>query len=141
MIVRHDESSLGATVIDYSAEELPPQVLVVDDTKLIRDLLGAIVRAIGYRVVEAEDGVAAQNVLMALRPALVISDLEMPVGDGWDLLAYCHAHCPDMPVMLVSAGSLGKRPEIECWAAGTVSKPFDLDRLRAEIQHLISRAA
>jgi CheY-like chemotaxis protein len=141
MILRHDESSPGATVIDYSVAELSPQVLVVDDTKQIRDLLRAILCTCGYRVLEAEDGLAAQNILMAVHPALVISDLEMPVVSGWDLLTYCHAHCPDLPVMLISGGLLGKRPEIECWAAGVVAKPFDLERLRAEIQRLVARAA
>ena len=140
MILRHDESCPGATVIDYSAEELPPQVLVVDDTRQIRELLGAIIRTCGYRVLEAEDGLAAQNILMAAPPALVISDLEMPVSSGWDLLTYCHAHCPGMPVMLVSGGALGQRPEIECWAAGIAAKPFDLERLRAEIQRRVARA-
>jgi CheY-like chemotaxis protein len=141
MILRHDLPSIGATVGDYSAEEISPQVLVVDDTKQIRDLLGAILRTCGCRVLEADDGLAAQDIVESAHPALVISDIEMPVSSGWDLLTYCHDHYPDMPVMLVSGNLQKMRPEIECWAAGIVAKPFDLIRLRTQIQRLVSRAA
>lgn len=141
MLIRHDESSHGATVIDYSGGELPPHVLVVDDTEQIRDLLGVIVHYCGYRALKANDGLAARDIVMNAHPALVICDLEMPVGSGWDLLTYCHDYCPKMPVILVSGGALGKRPEIECLAAGTFEKPLDLGRLRAEIKRLVSRAA
>jgi DNA-binding NtrC family response regulator len=71
----------------------------------------------------------------------VICDLEMPVGNGWEWLAYCHDYYPKMPVILLSGGALGKRPEIECLAAGTFEKPLDLGRLRAEIKRLVLHAA
>ena len=141
MILRHDLPSVGATLSDYSAEEMSPQVLVVDDTKQIRELLGAILRTCGCRVLEAEDGLAAQDIVESAHPALVISDIEMPVSTGWDLLTYCHDHYPDLPVMLVSGNFQKMRPEIECWAADIVAKPFDLERLRTQIQRLVYRAA
>ena len=120
---------------------MPPQVLVVDDTKEIRDSITIILRASGYRVLEAEDGLAAQTILMKRQPALVISDLEMPVCDGWEVLEYCHARHPDMPVLIISGDALGERPEIECLAAGFLAKPFSAERFRSEIQRLICRAA
>jgi DNA-binding NtrC family response regulator len=79
--------------------------------------------------------------VITARPALVICDLEMPVGSGWDLLIYCHDYWPKIPVILISGGALGKRPEIECLAAGTFDKPLDLGRLRAEIKRLVSHTA
>ena len=78
---------------------------------------------------------------MIEQPALVISDLEMPVSDGWEVLTYCHTHCPDTPVMIVSGAVLGRHPEIEGWAASFVSKPFCIDRFRSEVERLISRVA
>ena len=104
-------------------------------------MLGAIVRTCGCRVLEAEDGLAAQDIVESAHPALVISDIDMPVSTGWDLLTYCHDHHPDLPVILVSGNFPKSRPEIECWAAGIVAKPFDLERLRSQIQWLVSRAA
>lgn len=141
MIFRHDDSSGGAMAMGYSDEKLPPQVLVVDDSKEIREFMTLLLRHSGYRVLKAEDGLAAQNILMTEHPALVISDLEMPISDGWDLLAYCHAQHPGLPVLITSGAALGKRPEIECLASGFVRKPFCLPQFRAEVQRLVPRAA
>jgi CheY-like chemotaxis protein len=141
MNFRHDDPAESAAAIKYSETRRPPQVLVVDDTKEIRDSITIILRASGYGVLEAEDGLAAQTILMKKQPALVISDLEMPVCDGWEVLEYCHARHPDMPVLIISGGALGERPEIECLAAGFLGKPFSAERFRGEIQRLLCRAA
>lgn len=141
MNFRHDDTSAGAATIANTQEKLSSQVLVVDDTKEIREVIARCLRRSGYRVLEAEDGLAAQIILSTEHPALVISDLEMPVSDGWDVLAFCHAHQPRLPVLIVSGATLGQRPEIERWAAGVLPKPFDLLRLRTEVERLISHAA
>lgn len=141
MNFRHDDASAGAATIANPPEKRSPQVLVVDDTKEIRDVIALCLRRSGYRVLEAKDGLAAQIILFTEHPDLVISDLEMPVSDGWDVLTFCHAHQPGLPVLIVSGASLGQRPEIERWAAGILPKPFDLLRLRTEVQRLISHAA
>ena len=141
MSIRHGEASVGATAIPSFDKKLPPEVLVVDEAVEIRDCLSLFFRANGYRMLEAEDGWAAQMILMTERPALVISDLQMPDCSGWDLLADCHAQHPDLPVLITSGAALGKRPEIEWLAVGFVPKPFCLPRFRAEVQRLISQAA
>jgi len=62
-----------------------PRILVVDDSSLVRELLRRSLTAAGYDVVEAEDG--AQGAVAALRdpPSVVVTDLEMPVMDGFQL--------------------------------------------------------
>jgi CheY-like chemotaxis protein len=119
----------------------PPKVLVVDDSKEIRACIGLVLRASGYRVLEAEDGLAAQSILVNEHPDLVLTDLEMPVCDGWDVLAFCHAHQPATPVMVLSGVARGQRPDLEYRAAAYLTKPFSLARLRAEIQRLAPLAA
>jgi DNA-binding NtrC family response regulator len=141
MSIRHDDSRVGATSLAPFAEKRSPQVLVVDDANAIRNCISFLLRANGYRVLEAENGLAAQVLLMVERPVLVISDLEMPICDGWSLLAYCHTKHPDLPVLVVSGGSLGKRPDIECWASGFLPKPFSVSELHNEVRRLISQAA
>ena len=123
----------------YFDEKLPPQVLVVDDSEGIRDCLACFLRASGYRVVEADEGLAAQAILMKEQLALVITDLEMPVGNGWDLLTFCHATRPELPVLLMSGSTLGRRPEVERWAAGFLPKPFQFDKLRGEVRRHVAR--
>ena len=70
---------------------------------------------------------------------LIISDLKMPRGDSQDLLALRHKHHPDIPVMIVSGEGLGKRPDVERWAAGSVSKSFDSQKFCPAIDRHISR--
>jgi CheY-like chemotaxis protein len=141
MSIRHDDSSVGATTNALSAEKRSPQVLVVDDAESVRYCIAFILRGSGYEVLEAKNGLAAQTILKTEHPALVISDLEMPVCDGWSLLTYCHTEHPDLPVLVVSGGSEGKRPEIECWASGFLPKPFGIVEFHTEVQRLISQAA
>jgi DNA-binding NtrC family response regulator len=138
---QQDGFAMGATAIGYSDEKLPPQVLVVDDSKEIRDSLTIVLRAGGHGVIEAEDALAAQRILRNERPVLVITDLEMPVADGWELLEHCHEQHPGVPVLIISGAPLGQRPEVERWAAGFLLKPFSLSRFRTEVQRLVLRAA
>ena len=141
MSIGHDDAPIGATARPSFEGKTPPMVLVVDDSVEIRNYLSLVLRANGYRVLAAEDGLAAQIILRLEHPTLVISDLDMPVCDGWDLLVYYHAQHPDLPILIISGAALGKHPEIECLAAGFVPKPVDFVRMRTEIQRLISQAA
>lgn len=120
---------------------LPAQVLVVDDSPSIRELLTLMLSHKGYRVLTATDGRSAQILLQAEQPALIISDLEMPDGDGWGMLTYCHGQHPGLPVLIVSGASWGLRPDIEIWAAGHLTKPFEPKHLEAEIERLLRPAA
>lgn len=141
MIYRHDDSPSGAPILDAVENQMPPQVLVVDDSKEVRDAIIWMLRTSGYRTLAAENGFSAQLLLTAVRPTLIISDLKMPLCDGWDLLAFCHEYYPDIPVMIISGESLGEHPEIERWAAGYIAKPFDSQEFCTTVAQLISRAA
>ena len=141
MIFRHADASLGAAATGNFPREVPPKVLVVDDTKEVRDCISFFLRSSGYRVIEAEDGLEAQMILLNEHPALVITDLEMPTCDGWDVLTYCHTRHTGMPVMIMSGAALGRRPDIECWATSFLPKPFSIAQFRAEIQRLVPLAA
>ncbi len=141
MNFRHDEPGAGAKTIELIEEKLPLQVLVVDDSRDIREFVALLLRLSGYRVIKAANGRAAQDILRTELPALVISDLEMPVCDGWEMLAHCHAKYPALPVLILSGAGLGRRPEVEGWAAGYLQKPLDLVRFHDEVERLTSRAA
>ncbi len=141
MTHRHGVDAAGAALIAGEDKKLPPQVLVVDDSYEVREFVSLLLRLRGYRVIVAPDSVAARKVLESEHPALVISDLEMPAGSGWDMLVYCHVCHPGMPVLIISGTALGGRPEIECLAAGFVAKPFDLKHFNHEVERLLCRAA
>jgi chemotaxis protein histidine kinase CheA/CheY-like chemotaxis protein len=62
-------------------------VLLVEDSELTRDMLDGVLSAMGHQVLDAANGRDALEKLQQSRPDLVITDLEMPVMDGFDLIA------------------------------------------------------
>ena len=63
--------------------ENPPVILVVDDYQGNRELLSMFLRANGYHVVEASNGLEAIAIATSTPPDLIIMDLAMPVMDGF----------------------------------------------------------
>jgi two-component system chemotaxis sensor kinase CheA len=83
----------------------PARVLVVDDSITTRTMERNLFEAAGYDVLVAADGLEAWNILQAEPVDIVVSDIDMPGLDGFDLTARIRAHkkLTDMPVVLVTA--------------------------------------
>lgn len=60
--------------------------IIADDSKIMRMLLSKIVESLGYRVSEAENGDELLRLYMNVQPDLIISDWELPLYDGIDIL-------------------------------------------------------
>ena len=80
------------------------QVLVVDDSTLVRTLIVARLRSAGFRVAEATDGQEALELFRKQTSAVVITDLNMPRLDGLGLLAALRQH-PLAPEVILLTGS------------------------------------
>ena len=82
-----------------------PLVLLVEDDVLIRLSTGDVLRASGYKVVEAANGEEALGLLNAgLAPDLVISDIRMPGSiNGLKLLDLVQEQYPGLPMLLASS--------------------------------------
>lgn len=93
----------------------------------------------GYRVLEAEDGRDAQNLLEDEHVDLVISDLIMPRKDGLELLMEMRGRWPDIPLIAITAPSNQLYLEVagRLGASRTFEKPLDLDALGAAVRDLI----
>src|SRR3972149_3921047 len=78
------------------------QVLVVDDTTLVRKLIVARLRGAGFRVAEATDGQEALELFRKETSAVVITDLNMPRLDGLGLLAALRQHALAPEVILLT---------------------------------------
>jgi two-component system chemotaxis sensor kinase CheA len=80
-------------------------VLIVEDSELTRDMLQRLVGALGHRVIEAVNGREALRRIAIQRPDLVLTDLEMPVMDGFQLIAEIRALEPlrDVPIVVLSS--------------------------------------
>lgn len=81
-------------------------VLVVDDSAIDRKIAGGIVKAEGMAAIYAEHGEEALNMMATHRPDVVLTDLQMPVMDGLELVHAVRKQYPSIPVILVTrAGS------------------------------------
>lgn len=81
------------------------RVLVVDDSVVVRDLLSEVLVTAGYHVEAATNGKEALSLLSSFRPDLVVSDVEMPEMNGFDLLQAIRSSSETLPVVLVTARS------------------------------------
>jgi response regulator RpfG family c-di-GMP phosphodiesterase len=114
-----------------------PRILVVDDEKVIRDMLADFLGMEGYIVRTAEDGTAALSELSKGHYDLVISDLKMPRMGGIALLDEIGKTAPDaLTVIMTGFGTV--ETAIDAMKRGAydyVLKPFKLD----EVVHVIQR--
>jgi len=118
-----------------------PTILMVDDEEEILDFLERIL-ARTYKIVRAESGFEALNVLKNESVQLIISDIMMPGMDGYELCKtiksdFDHSH---IPVILLTAKNTirSKVKGLECGAEAYIEKPFSKDYLLAQIASLLS---
>lgn len=83
----------------------PARVLIVDDSITTRTMERNLFETAGYDVLVAADGLEAWNILQAEPVDIVVSDIDMPGLDGFELTARIRSHkkLTDMPVVLVTA--------------------------------------
>ena len=114
-----------------------PRVLVVDDEKVIRDMLADFLGMEGYVVTTAEDGTAAMREIERAHFDLIISDLKMPKMGGIALLdEITHAAPAALTIIMTGFGTV--ETAINAMKRGAydyVLKPFKLD----EIVHVVER--
>lgn len=101
-------------------------VLIVDDEPAIREFLSARFVQAGYRVIAAGDGAEAIDLLQAVVPDLVISDVNMPFIDGLTLCRHLadHEATSGVPVILLSAGLPRAISQSHPNIVITIAKPF-----------------
>ena len=98
-------------------------VLVVDDDRALRDLVGDLLAEEGYHVHRAGDGTEAIAAVERERPDVVLTDAWMPGLDGAQLAR--RLQLQGVPIVLMSA----VYADIDLPGVPFLAKPFDLDRL------------
>jgi len=118
-------------------------VLIVDDEKNLRESLrdGFPDHAKDFKVLTAENGAKASVILSSMRIDLVITDLKMPVMDGFELLAYMSKYHPNIPAIIMTAHA--SVPDIAhklklYSTTRYLQKPFDLEELASMILEELS---
>jgi DNA-binding NtrC family response regulator len=108
------------------------EILLVEDRDSLRQMLRLALQAGGHRVLEAGDEAQATELLQQHRPALVLTDLKLPRGDGFGVLHAARRCDPEMPVILLTA--YGAVPDaVRAMREGALdflAKPVDPEHLR-----------
>jgi signal transduction histidine kinase len=120
----------------------PLEILIVEDSPTQAEKLKGILEANDFRVVTACNGRQALEAMRARKPTLVITDINMPEMDGYELCRRIRAdgQLGEVPVILLTALS---DPEdvfkgLECGADNFITKPYDENNLLARIQYLLA---
>ena len=120
--------------------------LVVDDFSTMRRIVCNLLKESGFvEVEEAEDGSAALHKLRAGKFDFVVSDINMPVMNGFELLAAVKADASlkHLPVLMVTAEA--RKEDIvraaQDGAAGYIVKPFTKATLEEKVQKIMQKLA
>jgi chemosensory pili system protein ChpA (sensor histidine kinase/response regulator) len=126
------------SVKESAANALTPLVLVVDDSITVRRVTQRLLKREGFRVALANDGLHALEVLAQEKPDVVLSDIEMPRMDGFDLLRNIRndANLRDLPVIMITSRIAEKHREhaMELGVDHYLGKPYSEDELLALIR-------
>jgi two-component system chemotaxis response regulator CheY len=113
--------------------EIMKRILTIDDSKTMRDMLMITLVDAGYDVLQAVDGEDGLDVLSREQVDLVITDINMPKMDGYEVIRRVRANpaYQKLPVLvLTTEGEVDKRAIAkEAGATGWMVKPFDPERL------------
>ncbi len=117
-------------------------ILIVDDSSAIINIVETGLIQAGFQVVTADNGKRALNVLKSKRPDLILSDIEMPVMNGFMLCKTLKAN-PDLatiPFVVMSSkddrGAMKRM--LQYGAVAYITKPFNIDQLVILLEKLLS---
>jgi chemosensory pili system protein ChpA (sensor histidine kinase/response regulator) len=116
-------------------------VVVADDSISVRKFVGRMLEKAGYRVKLASDGLEASEIVAQVGCHLVITDLEMPRMNGYELLAHLRQDPSTrrIPVLVVTsrAGAKHRDRALKEGASGFLTKPVQEDQLIATVTSLM----
>ena len=106
-------SFANAQATPLSVVNQVPLILVVDDSITVRRVTQRLLKREGYRVALASDGLDALEKLQEEKPTVVLSDIEMPRMDGFDLARNIRgdARLRDLPIIMITSRIAGKHRE------------------------------
>jgi two-component system, chemotaxis family, chemotaxis protein CheY len=116
-------------------------ILTVDDSPSIRQMIKVVLGPAGHTVIEAGDGAQGLQAAKANRPSLVITDLNMPVMNGIELIKALRAQpsLPGLPIVFLTTESNEaiKQEAKAAGATGWITKPFKPEQLLAVVGKLV----
>jgi two-component system torCAD operon response regulator TorR len=118
----------------------PPHILIVEDDKLTREVLAALLRSAGYRVSCAENGAQMESALSSGSPDLVLLDICLPGRNGLELGKELRERSDAGIIFVTGQRDSENRIEgLDLGADDYVTKPFDERELLARVRALLRR--
>ncbi len=115
------------------------KILVVDDDKLILDMIKSALEDAGYEVIAKSNGFDALVSLEEEKPALIVADIMMPRLTGLDLLKAIknNEQTRKIPMILVSAMDQAKSVQdgLDLGAVDYITKPFKVSEIVGKVRH------
>lgn len=116
------------------------KILVVDDDRELRELIGFVLRGAGYLIAEAGDGLEALRRHAAEKPDIVILDVNLPGIDGFEVCRRIRAESTTPVMMLTVRGEEADQVKgLDLGADDYLAKPFSPRTLLARVRALLRR--
>jgi CheY-like chemotaxis protein len=135
--------SMSGPVPRVGAQYQPggPYLLVVDDSPSVRRVVSNMLKANGWEVITARDGIEALEQIARERPAAVLLDIEMPRMDGYELMASIRAQeqYRDLPLIALTSRAASKHRQraMQLGANEYLVKPYQDQELLGAINRLV----
>jgi two-component system OmpR family response regulator len=117
-------------------------ILVVDDEAPVREMIEDALSLAGYKTLAASDGLEALNILRTSKVDLIVSDINMPKLDGFQLLESLRLKGDNTPFVLLTASK--ERPHLSTGfrlgADDFIAKPFGIEELALRVAAILRRS-
>lgn len=115
------------------------KILVVEDDHVLREIICSTIEDKGASVFSAENGLLAYEIIENEEIDFVLSDIQMPVMDGVELLKKIRARDPHRPLVMFITGQceISSKAAIAAGACCLMQKPFKLNDLLASIEQFL----
>ncbi len=114
-------------------------ILIVDDETEVADTCARVLKRAGFDCLVAYDSPVAVSLFDARQPALVLSDINLPTSDGFEIARYVRHKSPGTPVILMTTHHNASAPmqATRAGAARYLRKPFSNAELTSTIKSLL----
>ena len=122
-----------------SAQNNTKKILVVDDSEMVRNFHSYIIKMFGYQVETAENGAVALEKLLGEEYQLIVTDINMPIMDGYEMIKNIHDQRIAIPIIIISTedehmpGITGVNPGNDIYLV----KPTNPEKLVSTIKMLL----
>lgn len=116
------------------------RILIIDDERLLNEMLQECLKAAGYEADGAYDGVEGIGMLRYKKYHLILLDVRMPRKDGLEVLKFMNTEYPDIPVIIITGlASLKEiKDTVKMGAYACLKKPFILEKVLTTVNKALA---